>query len=136
MRLQTLQRLSSLSFVVLLSLSIAGTVLVHQVSPLRDPAFQPNSGNAGSLLPTFRTVRESDWITGATILAALLALSLTLMLFLGWYQRSMTTPPRLQTQGVLRRTMQFLLWVSFGLLTFTGVWISWMVYLMTQWLVD
>lgn len=136
MRLRTLQRLSGLSFVVVMLLSAAGAVLIHQASPLRDPTFQPNSGNAGSLLPAFQHVRESDWINGVTVLAALLALSFVLFLFLWQYQGSMTTSPVSQPKGTLRKILQFFLWVSFGLVTFTGVWIAWLSFLMTQWLVD
>lgn len=133
MRLRTFQRLSNVSFVVMLLLSAAGAVFVHQVSPLRDPAFEPNSGNGGSLIPE---LREVDWLAGATILTALLALSFTVILLLRWYQHLMTTslphPPR----GITRSTLQFLLCMSLGLLMFAGIWMVWLLYLLNQWLVD
>ena len=83
-----------ISLGILLLLTIVGGVFVYQVSPLRDPSFQPISGNAGSLLPWLQGVRESDWIRGATVLAALLASNIVL-LFSQWLQ-SRSTPTVLQ----------------------------------------
>lgn len=136
MRLQTLQRLSRLALAVVLLLSVGSAVLVYHASPLRDPTFQPNSGNAGTLVPALQGVRESDWLTGATVLAALLAASLTLTLFLHSYQRSLTTPPWRQPDGWLRGLTQMVLWFSAGVCLFGVGWIGWFAYLSAQWLVD
>lgn len=77
---QRVQRLSLVSFggVVLLSAGLAG--LIHQVSPLRDPSFEVNSANAGTLVPWLRWVSENTWLGTSFALAILLAVSLTLLL--------------------------------------------------------
>ncbi|MBD2112952.1 MULTISPECIES: hypothetical protein [Cyanophyceae] len=77
---QRVQRLSIVSFggVMLLSAGLAG--LIHQVSPLRDPSFQVNSANAGTLVPWLRWVSENTWLGTSFALAILLAVSLTLIL--------------------------------------------------------
>jgi hypothetical protein len=74
------RRLSVISFAFLVIVAAASAIFVHQVSPLRDVTFEPNSGNAGSLVPWLQDVSESDWLHGATVLAALLSSSLLLVL--------------------------------------------------------
>ncbi|MBD1872221.1 hypothetical protein H6F75_01890 [Nodosilinea sp. FACHB-131] len=77
---QRVQRLSLVSFggLVLISAGLAG--LIHQVSPRRDPSFEVNSGNAGTLVPWLQWVPETLWLWTSLALAALLAMSLTWVL--------------------------------------------------------
>jgi heme/copper-type cytochrome/quinol oxidase subunit 2 len=77
---QRAQRLSLVSFggLVLLSAGLAG--LIHRVSPLRDPNFEMNSANAGTLVPWLRWVSENTWLWTSFALAVLLAVSLTWVL--------------------------------------------------------
>jgi hypothetical protein len=49
-----------MSFGILLTVTIASGIFVYYASPLRDPAFQPNSANVGSLLPWLQGIREAD----------------------------------------------------------------------------
>jgi hypothetical protein len=77
--LQTRRRYLWISLGILLLLTIASGIFVYLVSPLRDPSFQPNSANGGTLVPWLQSVRERDWIRGATGLAALLATNLALL---------------------------------------------------------
>jgi hypothetical protein len=58
------RRLSVISFAFLVITAAACAIFVHQVSPLRDATF----------------VSESDWLHGATVLAALLSSGLLLVL--------------------------------------------------------
>ncbi|GAA6619798.1 hypothetical protein NUACC26_056120 [Scytonema sp. NUACC26] len=53
-------------------------MLVYQVSPLREPTFQPSSANAGSLVPWLQGVTEGHWLLGANLMAFLLYTNLTL----------------------------------------------------------
>lgn len=86
--LRSRHRFSIVSFGLLLLFALAIAVFAHFVSPLRDPSFQPNSANGGSLLAWLRPVREAHWIQLATGLAGLMALSLTL-----WLRQSSLAPP-------------------------------------------
>ncbi len=74
------QRLSLMSFgaLVLISAGLAG--LIHQVSPLRNPSFEVNSANAGTLVPWLQWVSETMWLWTSFALAVLLAVSLTWVL--------------------------------------------------------
>lgn len=74
------QRFPVLTFGFLLTLSAASAVFIHQVSPLRDPAFYSKPLTGGSPLPWLQGVHEHTWLLGVSILAALLAISLTLVL--------------------------------------------------------
>jgi hypothetical protein len=106
------QRFSIVSFGLLVLFALAIAVFAHFVSPLRDPSFQPNSANGGSLLPWLRSVRESHWIQLVTGLAGLMALSLTLVL----RQSSLAPPPadrRIAAIFALRWLLPLaLLWMS------------------------
>lgn len=57
----------SLGFSLLLV--VAWVILVYQVSPLRDPSFQPGAANAGTLVPWLSEVGEKNWILSARLLA-------------------------------------------------------------------
>ena len=118
------QRFSFVSLGFLSSLTIAFIAFVYQVSPLRDPSFQPNSANAGPLIPWLRNVTESHWIHSATILTALLSANITIVLS-GWAGRNTSQSPA-------SFAVWFAVWLGFwGLL-----WITFTGYLLGQWLID
>ncbi|NJL48449.1 MAG: hypothetical protein HC929_14460 [Leptolyngbyaceae cyanobacterium SM2_5_2] len=83
------QQLSVAGFVGLAGLSLALAVFIHTVSPLRDPTFERNSGNAGTPVPWLAWIPESAWLWGSFGLAALLALSLT-WVFYHWSQSTLS----------------------------------------------
>ncbi len=83
--------LAALILVGLLAISIMSTkllglltgasvVFVYLVSPLRDPAYKPMGANGGTHLWWLQDMREGHWMLGASILATLLAINLTLNL--------------------------------------------------------
>jgi hypothetical protein len=112
-------------------LLVAGLALfVYQVSPLRDPVFQPNSANAGTLVPWLQFIREDDWVLGAAILAAVLSAKLTSVIY-SW-QRPLR---RLRgIRGLLSRIDLFSITVW---LVLAGLmWIAFVAYLLNQWIVD
>lgn len=134
---QLVQQASRISFGVLLVLTIASGVFVYHVSPLRDPAFQPNSANAGSLLPWLQGMREGSWVLGATVLAGLLSVNSVLLLWqsnrggttlIGRWQQEWSHPiTRLLLAGI---------WLSVAALLFAGIKLLFIGYLLAQWLVD
>lgn len=63
------ERFQFISLGFSLFLVLAWVILVYQVSPFRDPSFQPYSGNCSTLVPWLSGVRESDWVLSAQILA-------------------------------------------------------------------
>lgn len=107
-----------------LVLLIAGGIFVYQVSPLRDPTFQPNSANAGSLLPWLRGVTEAHWFLFANILAFLLSTNLTLLL----PQQRVST----KNNWLPHLRLMILVWVILFII-FRFVFI---VYLLNEWLID
>lgn len=124
MLLRSLQRFSDISLGFLLTLTAMLALFVHKVSPLRDPAFQPNSANGGSLIPQLRGWSDGDWVLGATILAGLLAVNLTIALCGSRASRN--------AGSALSLAIGFMVGlVCFGILrlTFIG-------YLLSQWLID
>lgn len=76
------------SFGFSLFLLVASGIFVYQVSPLREPTFQPNSANAGSLVPWLQSVTEGHWLLGATILAFLVSTNLMLIFWQELFNRS------------------------------------------------
>lgn len=126
-----------ISLVVLLLLTIASAIFVYQVSPLRDPAFQPNSANGGTLIPWLQGVKERDWIRAATVLAALLATNINVLLWQYSQGRRL-----FMAQGAPRRSPQsrfILLVIAFlgvGVVIFGALWVLFLSYLLMQWLVD
>jgi CBS-domain-containing membrane protein len=93
-------------------------IFVHLVSPLRDPAFQPNSANAGTLVRELQGVSEAHWVQAAVILAGLLATNFTLVL---WKLRIWRDIGALVILGLV---MWYLLYFVF------------LLYLLGQWIVD
>ncbi|MBD2105748.1 hypothetical protein [Nodosilinea sp. FACHB-13] len=104
---QRVQQLSLVSFggLVLLSAGLAG--LIHQVSPRRDPSFEANSGNAGTLVPWLQWVPETLWLWTSLALAALLAMSLT------WVLRQWSQAPE--------RTGHWARWIAIAAVLFLAL---------------
>jgi hypothetical protein len=121
---QRVRQFSIFSLVFLLFLTIAISLFAYQVSPLRDPSFQPDSANGGSLIDWMQSVTEDHWLLLANIIAFLLSTNLTLII----WQR--------------RRFHQNNKWVSFIIMTvrwtifFGGFWLISRIYLLKQWLID
>lgn len=61
------RRFSIASLIFLILVTVASVILVYLVSPLRAPAFQPNSANAGTSVWWLKGVREDDWMWAAVI---------------------------------------------------------------------
>jgi hypothetical protein len=112
------RRLSIASLIFLVLVTVMSAIFVHEVSPLRDPAFQPNSANAGSPVWWVKGVGEQAWIRAAVILAGVLAINSMLVL---WTQRIVRQIGLLMMLGF---GMWFLLYLVF------------LLYLLGQWLVD
>ncbi|WP_190960185.1 hypothetical protein [Nostoc paludosum] len=104
----------------MLILTVASGIFVYLVSPLREPTFQPNSGNGGSLVPWMRGITESHWLWGANILAFLLSSNLT---FITWQKWGLNR----NTQW-LRLTLMVLAWI----LLFSFFWLAFMSHLLSQ----
>lgn len=121
---QWLRRFSIVSLWFSLFLLVASGIFVYQVSPLREPTFKPNSGNAGSLLPWLQGVTEGHWFLLANILAFLLSTNLTLIL---WQQRVSNKNDWLP---------HFSLMISVWIILFIIFWIIFVGYLLQQWLID
>lgn len=127
------RRLSIFSLGVLSLLTAAIAGWVHQVSPLRDPSFQPSSANAGSLIPELRGIHEDDWMRGATVLAALLAANLTIVL---WQRSRFLSMGELRSRHSALRLLRSLGWLAIATILFGGFWLSFVIYLLQQWLID
>ncbi|MBD2242297.1 hypothetical protein [Nostoc sp. FACHB-888] len=121
---QRVRQFSIFSLVFLLFLTIAISLFAYQVSPLRDPSFQPDSANGGSLIDWMQSVTEDHWLLLANIIAFLLSTNLTLII----WQR--------------RRFHQNNKWLSFIIMTVTwtiffgSFWLISRIYLLKQWLID
>ncbi|OKH53859.1 hypothetical protein NIES2101_08820 [Calothrix sp. HK-06] len=121
---QRLRRFSIVSLGFSLLLLVASGIFVYQVSPLREPTFQPNNANAGSLVPWLRGVTEGHWFLFANILAFLLSTNITLILS---QQRVSNRNDWLQ---------RFMLMISVWVILFIIFWIMFVSYLLQQWLID
>ncbi|MBW4689031.1 MAG: hypothetical protein KME40_29060 [Komarekiella atlantica HA4396-MV6] len=121
---QPLRRLLIFTLVFLLFLTVASGIFVYQVSPLRDPTFQPNSANGGSLIPWMKGVTEGHWLSGVNVLAFSLSTNITLF---SWQQGVYN-----QNNKLLR----FILIIVTLMMLFSFLWIAFMVYLLSQWLID
>lgn len=110
---QRVQRLSLVSFggLVLLSAGLAG--LIHWVSPLRDPSFEVNSANAGTLVPWLQWVSETLWLWTSLALAALLAMSLT------WVLRQWSQAPERPGRRARWITIAAVLFLALGFTSYT-----------------
>ena len=76
-----LRWLSLVSFSGLVLLSAGLGMLIHRVSPLRDPSFVAISSNAGTLVTWLRWMPETAWVWASVALAMVTALSLTWVLY-------------------------------------------------------
>jgi hypothetical protein len=123
---QLVQRYAFVTFGLLLLLVVASIVFVYQVSPLRDASFQPDSANAGSLLPWLQGVHEATWFLGSALLAGLLATNLVLLLWQWSQPRSDPSP----------KFLLFMLWSGVGVILFSCLKLMFVGYLMAQWLID
>lgn len=138
MRILLVRRVLTQSLGFMLLLVAASGAFAHYSSPLRDPNFQPDSANAGSLLPWLQGVHEGHWIQAAAILAALLAINLTLLLGLRQQPHSLIQSLH-REQRVPRSWVRLLLvmnWVGIGIVLFLTLWLVFVIYLLTQWLLD
>ncbi len=113
-----LRHFSIASLIFLILVTVASVIFVYLISPLRDPAFQPNSANAGTLVWWLKDVREDVWVWAAFILAGLLTLNSLLALW------------------TLQRVRQIGLLITLGLLMWYMLYYVFMLYLLGQWLVD
>lgn len=76
-----IRHFSIFSLIFLLFLSIAIGLFAYQVSPLRDPTFQPSSANAGSLIAWMQGVTEDLWLLLANVIAFALSTNLTVIIW-------------------------------------------------------
>jgi hypothetical protein len=123
--------IASLSFFLLLT--GASAIFVYLVSPLRDPAFQPNSANAGSLVWWVKGVHEDIWELAAIILAGLLSINFTLVLWRWCQSRTILTARRFW--GIPRKIVQFMLFML-GIGMWWQLFYLFFIYLLNQWLID
>lgn len=119
----TIRYLPIFSFGFSALLAVAGVIFAYRVSPLRDATFQPNSGNAGSLLSWMQGMTENYWLLGANLFALLLSTNIVLIAWHKWV---------INKNDWLLRILMIWAWVAlFGLF-----WIGFVGYLMWQWLID
>jgi hypothetical protein len=123
---QLVQRLAPASLGFLMLLVLAGGVFAYQVSPLRDPSFQPNSANAGSLIPWMRGVNDNTWLQGSSVLAGLLTINLVLIL----RQRSKSIT------HAIPRFLRLAFWTVLNVVLFLVIELAFVFYLLDQWLID
>lgn len=124
MFLQQIRRFSILSLLFLLLLTVANLIFVYLVSPLRDPTFQPNSANGGSLVPWLKSLKDSDWLFWSSILAFLLSSNITVVI----WQPKLSNPDK--------RLFYFLVMVISVVVIFCFLYYTFLIYLLTQWLID
>jgi hypothetical protein len=128
------QRFSIVSLRFLLLLTGASAMFVYFVSPLRDPTFQPSSVNAGSLVWWLQGVPEENWVWGASILAGLLAINFTLVLW-QWYHSGTI----LAGNWHQNRAEKITLFIQFTCLSYMiGLLLRYvfMLYLLGLWMID
>ena len=115
-----LRRFSLASFVSLIVVTVAIIILVYLVSPLRDPSFQPNSANAGSLVWWVKGMGMSEdaWIRAAFIFAGMLAINSMLVFW---------------TQRIMREIAPLM---AYGFVTWFLLFFMFIYYLLNQWLID
>jgi len=109
-------------------------MFVYFVSPLRDPTFQPSSVNAGSLVWWLQGVPEENWVWGASILAGLLAINFTLVLW-QWYHSGTI----LAGNWHQNRAEKITLFIQFTCLSYMiGLLLRYvfMLYLLGLWMID
>ncbi|MBD0334070.1 MAG: hypothetical protein ICV62_01145 [Cyanobacteria bacterium Co-bin13] len=112
-------------------LLVGGIVLfVYQISPLRDPSFQPNSANAGTLVPWLQFLREDDWVLGAAVLAGILGARLTAAI----YHRHRPVRRQRGLRGLLSRVDLFS--VTVWLVLSGAMWVMFVALLLSQLIID
>lgn len=120
---RVLQRVSMASLGLLFLLSIASAIFIHFISPLRDPTFEPNSANGGTLVPWLQGVSEGTWLVGGAILALLFSINLTIVLWL--WSRAGRADLDTWFPGPLRRVAHVLFparWFLIGVPLFLVLW--------------
>ena len=134
-RRNSTDRLPGLVFGILVLITIAVGFFIHAVSPLRDPSYVPHSYNAGSLIPWLRWVSEDHWTTGVSILAGLLASSITVLTRqkVGQSRRS---PLALLIKRKTPQIFQKLCWFTMGTVMHLFLMIGFHLYLFYEWIVD
>jgi hypothetical protein len=120
------RRFTLISLGLLLLLGLAIGIFAYQVSPLRDGSFQPNSANAGSLIPWMGGVGENNWLQGAAVLAGLLATNLAIVLW-QWSEPKGTK---------VSQFFRLMFWAWGGAVIFILSYLMFVLYLLAQWLVD
>jgi hypothetical protein len=123
---QLVQRIDLVTLGCLILLVVAGGIFAYQVSPLRDSSFQPNSANAGSLIPWMRGVSENTWLQVSSVLAGLLAMNLVLILR-QWSKLITNSIPRF---------LRLICWTVAGIILFILIELMFVLYLLGQWLID
>jgi hypothetical protein len=123
---QLVQRFSYVTLAALILLVVAIVIFAYQVSPLRDPSFQPNSANAGSLIPWAKGISEATWMQGASVLAGLLSTNFVLISWQRSHHKTNTIP----------RFLRFILWSLFGFVQFIFFHLLFLHFLLAQWLID
>jgi hypothetical protein len=116
--------LATLGF--LLRLVVFSGVFVYQVSPLRDSSFQPNSANAGSLIPWMQGVGEDTWLLGASVLAGLLT---TNLVFIFWQCNQ-------SIANEIPKPLRLTFSIGLGAILFILIDTMFLFYLLAQWIVD
>lgn len=128
MSLRSLQYFANLSLSFLLGFTASLAMFVYKVSPLRDPNFQPNSANGGSLVPGLQQWNDGDWMRSAAIVAGLLAINLTIVFWgLGTTARGRSLPSL---------AIRLIMWSMIGFVLFGVLQIVFTGYLLNQWLID
>ncbi len=139
--------LAAFIFVGLLAISIMSTeliglltgasiVFVYLVSPLRDPAYQPMGANGGSQLWWLQDMREGHWMLGASILAALLAINLTLNLWQWFGTLTNLTAHQHRAEILLSRFLVGIMHFISGIAMWLLLSNMFMFYLLMQWIID
>ncbi|MGF1513796.1 MAG: hypothetical protein ACFB5Z_08885 [Elainellaceae cyanobacterium] len=132
-----MQRLFGMSFGLLAMVAIASAAFFYIVSPVDHPSFDPVFG-AGPLVPWLKGVGEAPWLIGASALAILLASNLVVLLWGGSRSKLSQLQARLR-QGWQRKLAQaasFMFWLALGFVLFSGIWLAFMHYLLSLWIVD
>lgn len=119
-----IRRFSIFSLIFLLLLRIAIGLFAYQVSPLREPTFQPNSANAGSLIPWMQGVTEDHWLLLANVIALALSTNLTVII---WQARLFHH----NNKWITFRNMILTWTILFGSFMLTSA-----IYLSMQWIID
>ncbi len=125
------QYFPTISLGFLVGLTVPMALFIYRISPLRNPTFVPNSANAGTLISRFRLITEQDWIEWATMFAGMLSVNATIVLWQEFHRRS-----RITQWQVPVRILGAIAWLTIGTTLFALIWMTFVVYLLTQWIID